>query len=81
VPYAIEFCNPAPDADINSVGQRNFDWVVEEAANMAIERALAHKEDADNLTWGTYMSQAVAGKIVSPRTATKRKKATKATAK
>ena len=81
VPYAIDFCNPAPDADINSVGQTNFDWVVEEAANMAIERALAHKEGADNLTWGTYMSQAVAGKIVSPRTATKRKKVAKATAK
>ena len=29
VPYAIDFCNPAPDADINSVGQTNFDWIVD----------------------------------------------------
>jgi hypothetical protein len=39
VPYAIDFCNPAPDADIKSVGQENFDWVVETAATIAIEKA------------------------------------------
>ena len=27
VPYAIDFCNPAPDADVHSVGEDNFDWV------------------------------------------------------
>ncbi len=57
VPYAIDFCNPAPDADVKSVGQENFDWVVETAANYAIERALAHKEGADNLTWGEYIKK------------------------
>ena len=29
IPYAIDFCNPAPDADLASVGQENFDWVME----------------------------------------------------
>ncbi|TAH00778.1 MAG: hypothetical protein EAZ16_12870 [Sphingobacteriales bacterium] len=57
VPYAIDFCNPAPDADINSVGADNFAWVVETAANYAIERALAHKEGADNLSWGEYIKR------------------------
>ncbi|NOT93941.1 ATP-grasp domain-containing protein [Ferruginibacter sp.] len=56
VPYAIDFCNPAPDAEVTSVGQENFDWVVETAANYAIEKALEHKEDMDNLTWGTYIT-------------------------
>ncbi|MEP6464984.1 MAG: hypothetical protein ABJB05_01710, partial [Parafilimonas sp.] len=37
VPYAIDFCNPAPDADLNSVGEENFAWVVETSANYAIE--------------------------------------------
>ena len=32
VPYAIDFMNPAPDADINSVGQENFEWVVNAVA-------------------------------------------------
>ncbi len=55
VPYAIDFCNPAPDAEVTSVGQANFDWVVETAANYAIEKALEHKDGVDNLTWGTYI--------------------------
>lgn len=55
VPYAIDFCNPAPDADVNSVGQENFEWVVETAATYAIEKALACKEGQDNLTWGEYV--------------------------
>jgi glutathione synthase/RimK-type ligase-like ATP-grasp enzyme len=57
VPYAIDFCNPAPDADINSVGQENFDWVVETSATYAIEKALEQKDGADNLTWGEYVKR------------------------
>lgn len=62
VPYAIDFCNPAPDADIKSVGQENFDWVVETAANFAIEKAQAQVDGADNLTWGEYVKRSAAGK-------------------
>jgi hypothetical protein len=61
VPYAIDFCNPAPDADVNSVGEANFEWVVENAANMTIEKALAHKEGGNNLTWGTFVRDSMAG--------------------
>lgn len=57
VPIAIDFCNPAPDADIYSVGHDNFEWVVEAAANMAIERAQNHKPGQTNLTWGTFVQQ------------------------
>lgn len=59
VPYAIDFCNPAPDADLNSVGRENFDWVVEHAAKYAIERAQAHQEGQYNLSWGTFMQDAI----------------------
>jgi hypothetical protein len=69
VPLAIDFCNPAPDADVNSVGQENFDWVVETAAKMAIAKAKAHKEGQMNLTWGSFVSEAVAGKLVAAETA------------
>jgi hypothetical protein len=55
VPYAIDFCNPAPDADKVSIGEENFDWIVEAAANMAIRRAKSHKADQNNLTWGTFI--------------------------
>lgn len=55
IPYAIDFCNPAPDADIHSVGAENFEWVVETAATFAIEKALAQVDGKDNLTWGEYI--------------------------
>jgi glutathione synthase/RimK-type ligase-like ATP-grasp enzyme len=55
IPYAIDFCNPAPDADKASVGEENFEWVVETAATYAIEKALDNKEGQDNLTWGEYV--------------------------
>ncbi|MFA4867655.1 MAG: hypothetical protein WC623_05635 [Pedobacter sp.] len=61
IPYAIDFCNPAPDADIASVGKENFDWVVETSAQYAIERAKAHVDGLDNLTWGEYIRTSAAG--------------------
>jgi len=76
IPYAIDFCNPAPDADVHSVGQENFEWVVEHAAKMAIERALQHKAGQDNLTWGTFVVNSVAGFLKKPG-----KPATKTSAK
>lgn len=84
VPYAIDFCNPAPDADVNSVGQENFDWVVETSAKMAVERAQAQKPGKDNLTWGTFITQSVANfsataeKAVPAAKAEKKVSATKA---
>lgn len=57
IPIAIDFGNPAPDADINSVGPENFEWVVEHAAKLAIERAQAQKPGQDNLTWGTFVQK------------------------
>lgn len=61
VPYAIDFCNPAPDADLPSVGAENFEWVVETAANYAIEKAQGLKEGQDNLTWGEYVKRSSGG--------------------
>lgn len=57
VPYAIDFCNPAPDADRASVGEENFDWVVNTVAKYAIEKAQAHVSGADNLTWCEYIKR------------------------
>jgi hypothetical protein len=60
VPYAIDFCNPAPDADRNSVGEENFAWVVETAATYAIEKAQEQQAGKDNLTWGEYVKKGAA---------------------
>jgi len=39
IPYAIDFLNPVPDADVHSVGEANFEWIVEHVAELAIARA------------------------------------------
>lgn len=57
VPYAIDFCNPAPDADRASVGEENFAWVVDTVATYAVEKAQQHKDGMDNLTWGEYIKR------------------------
>jgi glutathione synthase/RimK-type ligase-like ATP-grasp enzyme len=59
IPYAIDFCNPAPDADLKSVGEENFEWVVEHAALFAIETAQNLKEGKDNLSWGEYIKRSI----------------------
>lgn len=63
VPYAIDFCNPAPDADVHSVGEDNFKWVVEHAAKVAIERAEKHEGGQMNLTWGNFIHRSLAESI------------------
>jgi len=40
VPYAIDFMNPAPDCDAASVGAANFEWIVRNAAELLLDRAL-----------------------------------------
>jgi glutathione synthase/RimK-type ligase-like ATP-grasp enzyme len=65
IPYAIDFCNPAPDADKNSVGEENFEWIVETMANYAIERAMENKDGKNNLSWGEFVKRSAAGKSMS----------------
>ncbi len=55
VPFAIDFCNPAPDADYDSVGPENFEWIVDAVARMAIRKAAAHVEGRNNLSWGDFI--------------------------
>jgi hypothetical protein len=58
-PVAIDFCNPAPDAEAANVGQANFKWVVEAVSEMAIRKAREHKPGRDNLSWGKFLQAAV----------------------
>lgn len=80
VPYAIDFCNPAPDADVNSVGEENFEWIVEHSAQLAIKKAKEHKPGQMNLTWGTFVKNAVAS-TPSKENKTKKPAAAKASKK
>jgi glutathione synthase/RimK-type ligase-like ATP-grasp enzyme len=56
VPYAIDFMNPAPDADVHSVGQENFEWIVSAVAELACQKALEVREAPADLRWSSFLS-------------------------
>ena len=51
VPYAIDFMNPAPDMDINSLTPTYFDWVVQHMADLAIALAKKPRRQVKDLKW------------------------------
>lgn len=51
VPYAIDFMNPAPDMDVNSLTPFYFDWVVKHMADMAIDLAQNPRPQLTELKW------------------------------
>jgi hypothetical protein len=61
VPYAIDFMNPAPDADRNSVGEANFEWMVREVADLAIAKAKLAPKHLD-LNWAAFLKGEPAAK-------------------
>ena len=51
VPYAIDFMNPAPDMDVNSLTPQYFEWCVTKMADMVIAMALDPKPQVKELNW------------------------------
>jgi glutathione synthase/RimK-type ligase-like ATP-grasp enzyme len=55
VPYAIDFMNPAPDAEVTSVGQENFEWVINAVAEMAVKKALSDEKSYEEMRWASFL--------------------------
>lgn len=51
VPYAIDFMNPAPDMDINSLTPHYFGWCVKHMADMAIDLAQNPRPQLTKMRW------------------------------
>jgi hypothetical protein len=58
IPYAIDFMNPAPDAGRDSVGEENFEWIVDAVSEMAIARALEPRGVAEGHHWSQFLAPA-----------------------
>ena len=75
IPYAIDFMNPAPDADINSVGEDNFHWIVDNVAELAVRKAQEHTGKISEYRWSTFLAGPPASATVTdvqvPKSATK----------
>jgi hypothetical protein len=70
-PYAIDFLNPAPDADPRSVGDENFAWVLETAARWLADRVTQGPDPVGDLHWSRFLAGGVSpsgdGAGVRPR--------------
>lgn len=51
IPYAIDFMNPAPDMDINSLTPMYFDWCVRSMADLVIKYAKDPKPQIKEMRW------------------------------
>jgi glutathione synthase/RimK-type ligase-like ATP-grasp enzyme len=72
-PYAIDFMNPVPDADMHSVGKANFEWIVKEVADLAVAKARAATR-APELRGSAFLgAEASPARAVKKRLAAKKK--------
>jgi hypothetical protein len=56
VPYAIDFMNPAPDMDINSLTPHYFEWAVTHMADMAIRLAREPRPQVRETRWSALLA-------------------------
>ena len=74
VPYAIDFMNPAPDADLHSVGKESFDWIVEAVSDLAVRKAKSASQ-LSSFHWGAFLG--AAGTAAAQKAPAKKKSVTK----
>jgi len=82
IPYAIDFMNPVPDADLYSVGESHFHWIVDAMARLAVKKAQSLEPADDSLPsqmpWAALLAGAPVNKPKTkslPRTVPKKTKA------
>jgi hypothetical protein len=57
VPYAIDFMNPAPDADLHSVGEFYHNWVTSAVTNLVFKR-LGEAREQPRYRWDALLNPA-----------------------
>src|SRR6201988_3688264 len=57
VPYAIDFMNPAPDAELSSVGEFYHNWVTEAVTRLCFKR-LSEPVQRPNYRWDALLNPA-----------------------
>ena len=55
IPYAIDFMNPAPDAELASVGEFYHNWITTAVTNLVFKR-LAERREAPRYRWDALLS-------------------------
>lgn len=74
IPYAIDFMNPAPDAELASVGEKNHRWIVDQMTDFILNK-LENGFDAPDYRWSAML--ALPADTTEEKPATKAAKTTK----
>jgi hypothetical protein len=67
IPYAIDFMNPAPDAELASVGEYNHNWIVENMSDFIIKK-LSGESVQPEYRWSAMLNPAVETKKAARKT-------------
>ena len=59
IPYAIDFMNPAPDAELASVGEFYHNWLTSAVTDLVLRR-LSERQDAPRYRWDALLNPAPA---------------------
>jgi len=73
--------NPAPDADLHSVGQESFEWIVDAVARLAVKKAKASDKVMTGMNWSAFLSGTTVAKTAAPKKVAAKKAVAKKTAK
>lgn len=57
IPYAIDYMNPAPDAERTSVQEENFQWVLDTTATFLIDLAKEGRKIPKEYTWSEFIGK------------------------
>jgi len=61
IPYAIDFTNPAPDADKQSVGEYNQRWFIENLAELAAGYCRKSEKAHREMRWSEFLNPVLVG--------------------
>ncbi|MBU3741126.1 MAG: hypothetical protein FGM24_02455 [Candidatus Kapabacteria bacterium] len=56
IPYAIDYMNPAPDADRHSIQEENFAWILTTSATYLIDLAKQGRQVPTEYSWSKLMT-------------------------
>lgn len=73
IPYAIDFMNPAPDAELASVGEQNHNWIVDSMTDFVIKK-LSSEPAQSEYRWSAMLNPAQEVKKTAKKAATSEKK-------
>lgn len=79
IPYAIDFMNPAPDAEIASVGEYNHNWVINTLSDFIIKKLGEPAQATQHYRWDAMLNPPAVAEV-KPKSTTAKKRVAKKTA-